>query len=210
MVFLLCLLSITLISLIITVILIKARIIIEIENLRIKSNKKIYINDNYKIIFKIKIFNKIPIIKFNLDKDRLTLKINKIKNKKEFSEKKNKFIKDKIKKEIIKIITDIKINKLNLKIKIGTENAFFTSMIIPIISSIISIILMKKITNVEKQKYIVEPIYLNQNILEILISGIFEMKMIHIINIIYILIKKEGVKKNERTSNRRPYDYGYE
>ncbi len=210
MVFLLCLLSITLISLIITVILIKARINIEIENLRIKSNKKIYINDNYKIIFKIKIFNKIPIIKFNLDKDRLTLKINKIKNKKEFSEKKNKFIKDKIKKEIIKNITDIKINKLNLKIKIGTENAFFTSMIIPIISSIISIILMKKITNVEKQKYIVEPIYLNQNILEILISGIFEMKMIHIINIIYILIKKEGVKKNERTSNRRTYDYGYE
>ena len=113
-------------------------------------------------------------------------------------------------KEIIKNITDIKINKLNLKIKIGTENAFFTSMIIPIISSIISIILMKKITNVEKQKYIVEPIYLNQNILEILISGIFEMKMIHIINIIYILIKKEGVKKNERTSNRRTYDYGYE
>lgn len=210
MVFLLCLLSITLISLIITVILIKARINIEIENLRIKSNKKIYINDNYKIIFKIKIFNKIPIIKFNLDKDRLTLKINKIKNKKEFSEKKNKFIKDKIKKEIIKNITDIKINKLNLKIKIGTENAFFTSMIIPIISSIISIILMKKITNVEKQKYIVEPIYLNQNILEILISGIFEMKMIHIINIIYILIKKEGVKKNERTSNRRTYDDCYE
>ncbi|MFR5312918.1 MAG: hypothetical protein ACLTGH_00600 [Clostridia bacterium] len=120
-------------------------------------------------------------------------------------------MKNKIKKEILKHFSDIQVNKLNLKIKIGTENVFFTSMIIPIVSSIISIILMKKITNVEKQKYVVEPIYLNQNILEILISGIFEIKMIHIISIIYILKQKEeGVKKNERTSNRRSYDYGYE
>lgn len=199
-----------LIILIVTIILTKARTSIEIENLRIYFHKKIYINDNYKIVFKIKIFNKIPILKFNLDKNRLTLKINKIKNKKEFPKKEESFIKNKIKKEILKNLTGIKINELDLKIKLGTENAFFTSMTIPIISSIIAIILMKKMTNAEKQKYIVEPIYSNQNILEILISGIFEMKMIHIINIIYILTKKEGVKKNERTSNRRPYDYGYE
>lgn len=210
MVFLLCFLLIILMLLIITIILISARASIEIENLKININKKIYINDNYKIIFKIKIFNKIPLLKFNLDKDKLNLKRNKMRKKKEFLKKEENFIKDKIKKEILKNITDIKINELNLKIKLGTENAFFTSMIVPIISSIISIILMKKMTNVEKQKYIVEPIYLNQNILEILISGIFEMKMIHIINIIYILTKKEGVKKNERTSNRRSYDYGYE
>lgn len=210
MVFLLCFLLIILMLLIITIILISARASIEIANLRININKKIYINDNYKIIFKIKIFNKIPLLKFNLDKDKLNLKRNKMRKKKEFLKKEENFIKDKIKKEILKNITDIKINELNLKIKLGTENAFFTSMIVPIISSIISIILMKKMTNVEKQKYIVEPIYLNQNILEILISGIFEMKMIHIINIIYILTKKEGVKKNERTSNRRSYDYGYE
>ena len=60
------------------------------------------------------------------------------------------------------------------------------------------------------KKYIITPLYFNQNIVNIEISGIFEIKMIHIINIIYILNKKEGVKKNERTSNRRSYDYSYE
>ena len=209
MVFLLCLLTIILIVLIITIIIAKAKISIEVKNLKIKANKKMYISDDYKIIFKIIILNKIPILKLNLNNEELVLERNKRINKKGLKEE--SFLKNKIKKEILKHFSDIQVNKLNLKIKIGTENAFFTSMIIPIISSIISIILMKKITNVEKQKYVVEPIYLNQNILEILISGIFEMKLIHIINIIYILKQKEeGVKKNERTSNRRSYDYGYE
>lgn len=209
MVFLLCLLTIILIVLIITIIIAKAKISIEVKNLKIKANKKMYISDDYKIIFKIIILNKIPILKLNLNNEELVLERNKRINKKGLKEE--SFLKNKIKKEILKHFSDIQVNKLNLKIKIGTENAFFTSMIIPIISSIISIILMKKTTNVEKQKYVVEPIYLNQNILEILISGIFEMKMIHIISIIYILKQKEeGVKKNERTSNRRSYDYGYE
>ena len=208
MVFLLCLLTILLIVLIITIIIAKAKISIEVKNLKIKANKKMYISDNYKIIFKIIILNKIPILKFNLNNEKLVLERNKRINKKGLKEE--SFLKNKIKKEILKHFSDIQVNKLNLKIKIGTENAFFTSMIIPIISSIISIILMKKITNAEKQKYIVEPIYLNQNILEILISGIFEMRMIHIINIIYVLNKERKVNKHERTSNRRSYDYGYE
>ncbi len=204
LVFLLCLLTILLIVLIITIIIAKAKISIEVKNLKIKANKKMYISDNYKII----ILNKISILKFNLNNEKLVLERNKRINKKGLKEE--SFLKNKIKKEILKHFSDIQVNKLNLKIKIGTENAFFTSMIIPIISSIISIILMKKITNAEKQKYIVEPIYLNQNILEILISGIFEMKMIHIINIIYVLNKERKVNKHERTSNRRSYDYGYE
>ena len=209
MVFLLCSLTIILIVLIITIIITKAKISIEVKNLKIRADKKMYISEDYKIIFKIIILNKIPILKFNLNNEKLILKRNKKIKKKGLKEE--SFLKNKIKKEFIKHFSDIQVNKLNLKIRIGTENAFFTSMIIPIVSSIISIILMKKITNVEKQKYIVEPIYLNQNILEILISGIFEMKLIHIINIIYILKQKEeGVKKNERTSNRRSYDYSYE
>ena len=209
MVFLLCFLSTILIVFIIVIIITKSKMSIEVKNLKIKANKKIYMNDNYKIIFKIIIFNKIPILKFILNNEKLVLERNKIINKK-ISKEEEKYFKNKIKKELFKHLSDIRINKLNLKIKIGTENAFFTSMIIPIISSIISIILMKKITNAEKQKYIVEPIYLNQNILEILISGIFEMKMIHIINIIYVLNKERKVNKHERTSNRRSYDYGYE
>ena len=66
------------------------------------------------------------------------------------------------------------------------------------------------IQNYKEQNINIYPVYNYQNLLNIEFSGIFEIKMIHIINIIYILNKKEGVKKNERTSNRRSYDYSYE
>ena len=58
-------------------------------------------------------------------------------------------------------------------------------------------------------KYNIKPIYNNQNLIIGEFSGIFQIKMIHIINI-YVLKRKEGVKKNERTSHRRSYDYSYE
>ncbi len=206
LVFLFIFLVTILIVLLSTIILIKANGSIEIRNLKIKFNKNLNINDDYEVIFKLKIFNKIPVLKLTINK-------NKIEKNKEFNSKKNLKIErnfSKYKKQILEKLKDIKISELNIKIKLGTENAFFTSMLIPIISSLIAILLRNKMENLKNETYLVEPIYLNQNILEILISGIFEIKMIHIINIIYILTKKEGVKKNERTSNRRSYDYSYE
>ena len=101
---------------------------------------------------------------------------------------------------------------MDLKIGIGTENAALTSIIIPIISTILAILLREKIKSKEEQFFIITPIYQNQNYLNIKLSGIFEIKMNHIINIIHLLLRKnkKGVKKYERTSNRRPYDYSYE
>ena len=74
----------------------------------------------------------------------------------------------------------------------------------------ISDLLKNKIKSYKTQKFNVKPVFINKNLLNIDFSGIFEIKMIHIINIIYILNKKEGVKKYERTSNRRSYAYSYE
>ena len=106
----------------------------------------------------------------------------------------------------------IEIKNINLKIDIGTENAIWTSIIVPTISTTIAFLLRKMVKRFENQIFIMNPIYKNQNLVNLFISGIFEVKMRHIINIIYFLIKKEkkGVKKYERTSNRGPYDYGYE
>ena len=87
-----------------------------------------------------------------------------------------------------------------------------TSIIVPIVSTVILFILHKKIKKFQNQVFTINPIYINQNLVNIYISGIFEIKMSHIINIIYILNKerKKGVNKNERTSNRRSYGYSYE
>jgi hypothetical protein len=117
-------------------------------------------------------------------------------------------------KKVFKAMKYFKVYVKNIKlyIDIGTENACLTSIIVPTISTIISIILRKKVKKFENQTFIINPIYTNQNLVNLYISGIFEIKMSHIINIIYILNKKEkkGVKEYERTSNRRSYGYSYE
>ena len=108
-------------------------------------------------------------------------------------------------------IRTAKIKEINLKINIGTENAALTAFTIPVISTFIAIFLSKQIKKYnDKQVFLVEPVYLDKNLLNIEISSIFQIKMIHIINTICIVNKKRKGDKNERTSNRRPYDYGYE
>ena len=108
---------------------------------------------------------------------------------------------------------NIGIKKIKLYVDIGTENASLTSILVPALSTIIAIILHKKVKKFENQKFQIQPIYSNQNLVNIDISGIFDIKISHIINIIYIFNKekKKGVKENnERTSNRRSYGYSYE
>ena len=194
----------------IIVLLVFSRIRIEVINFKFSSQTKRHINKDYKVIIKLCILKKIPILKVNITKTKLEkMKIKeKIKNIDfKIIQNKNKFDKNAV-KAIKK--SNININKINLNLEIGTENATLTSVIVPAISTILAILLSRKIENPKNQLFIIQPVYINQNLINIVFSGIFEMKMIHIINIIYILNRKKGVNKHERTSNRRSYDYSYE
>ena len=194
----------------IIILLVFSRIRIEVINFKFSSQTKRHINKDYKVIIKLCILKKIPILKVNITKTKLEkMKIKeKIKNIDfKIIQNKNKFDKNAI-KAIKK--SNININKINLNLEIGTENATLTSVIVPAISTILAILLSRKIENPKNQLFIIQPVYVNQNLINIVFSGIFEMKMIHIINIIYILNRKKGVNKHERTSNRRSYDYSYE
>ena len=191
----------------IIVLLVFSRIRIEVINFKFSSQTKRHINKDYKVIIKLCILKKIPILKVNITKTKLEkMKIKeKIKNIDfKIIQNKNKFDKN-----AIKAIKKSNIN-INLNLEIGTENATLTSVIVPAISTILAILLSRKIENPKNQLFIIQPVYINQNLINIVFSGIFEMKMIHIINIIYILNRKKGVNKHERTSNRRSYDYSYE
>ena len=196
---------------IIAVLIIFSKFRIEIINFNFSSEKieNRHINKNYKIIFKLYILKYLPIIKINITKTKLE----KIKLKDKMKNLDMKLIenKNKFDKEFFKTIKDIKytIKNINLRIDLGTENASLTSFIIPIISTIISIYLQRKIEKFENQRFIVNPIYKDKNFININLNCIFEIKMIHIINIIYILNKKRR-DENVRTSNRRSYDYSYE
>ena len=205
-------LFILLILCILLLIIVFSKIRIDIKKFEYCSANKKHINPNYYLQLSWIILNKIPIIKIKLNKH--TVKKLKLKDKfvdidvKMWEERK------KIDKETISIIKkiDFAIRKLKLKIDIGTENSAITSLLIPIVSTVISFLLRNKMKTKEEQTYIVQPIYKDQNYLNITISGIFDIKMNHIINVIYLLSRKnkKGVKKYERTSNRRSYDYSYE
>ena len=205
-------LFILLILCILLLIIVFSKIRIDIKKFEYCSMNKKHINPNYYLQISWIMLNKIPIIQIKINKH--TVKKLKLKDKfvdidiKMWEERK------KLDKETISIIKkiDFAIKKLKLKIDIGTENSAITSLLIPIISTVISFLLRNKMKTKEEQTYIVQPIYKDQNYLNITISGIFDIKMNHIINVIYLLSRKnkKGVKKYERTSNRRSYDYSYE
>ena len=167
--------------------------------------EKININGDYKLILRLYILGKIPIIKINITKSKLE----KIKLKEKIKNIDFQIIKGEknFDKRLLEIIKKIAIEYINLKIEIGTESASLTSILVPAISTIIAIILRKKVKKFENQTFIVNPVYKDQNLIKISLTGIFEIKKIHIINIIYIFIKKRRVEKNVRTSHRRSYDY---
>ena len=203
------------IILMIMIIFITIKIKFEIQNLKISTNEKSHLNKKYQIKIVIYTLGFIPILKIKLNNQKIKKIINNEKIKEKIKQQETKIIENKanIDKELITSLKNIKteVKEINLKIRIGTENASLTAFTIPVISTFIAIFLSKQIKKYnDKQVFLVEPVYLDKNLLNIEISSIFQIKMIHIINTICIVNKKRKGDKNERTSNRRSYDYGYE
>ena len=194
------------------ILIISSDIRINIENIKFTSYKlnKRHIQEDYKIEIKLYVLNVIKILNIKITKDKLEKSRLKSRFKNIETKLLNKDIKMNI--NILDLLKqlDIDLEKLNFKFQIGTENAAITSIIFGLISSLIPIILQNKIKDIEKQKIEIIPIYTNENILNIELSCIFNIKMIHIIYIIYILNKKRRDEKYVRTSNRRSYGYSYE
>ena len=196
----------------IIIVLIFSKIQVEIENFRLNlpKNKNKILNDTFLFKIKLVIFGTLPIINLKINREKLKKLENNLKDKK------IKLDINKIGKQITKEnINDAKklqmhIEKIKLKINFGTENTILTSFIVPIISTIWSIVLTKKRVKEEKHRLEINPIYNKGNLVNIVFEGIFEIKMIHIIKVICAKIKKRRVEKYERTSNRRAYDYSYE
>lgn len=171
---------------------------------------KFYID--YKVFFELLFLNKLKIFSIKIDKelvDKLKVK-EKVKNI-DFKQAKTNMPSKKDLKQIIKKL-QIRIDKLNLKAEIGTIDVILTSAIITILASIIGIGLARIIKRYNKEKYSYEiyPIYQNKNLIKVDLNCIIKVKMVHIISIIYLLVKKRRVEKHERASNRRSYDYSYE
>lgn len=204
-----------LIFLIIILMIITIRIKIKFKDFEFNSQNKEHLSENYKIEITIYTFNFIPILKLNITNKKIKKAFSNEKIRKKINEQKTKIIENRkeIDIETIREIKNIKIeiHEMDLNILLGTEDAAITAFIIPIISTFIAIVLSKKIQKYnDKQIFSITPIYINQNLINIEFSGIFQIKMIHIINTICIVNKKRRGDKDEPTSHRKSYDYSYE
>ena len=199
------------IAILINVIILLSKIQIQIKNIHFNSSKpKGKLDANYKIIIIVYIIKKIPILKINVTQSKLK----KLKLKEKVRQAEIDIIqnKKKIDKEILYELRKIKvqIKYWNLELLLGTEDAKITALIVGYLSIFLGIYLNKKISKHENKKFSIQPVYIGQNILKLIFEGIFEIKTVNIINIIWNLKKKERRNGNERTSNRRTYDYSYE
>lgn len=173
------------------------KIKMEIENLSISFKEDRIINKDYLFIVTVYLLQCIPIFKIKITKPKLE-KLN-LKNKIEKINNNKSINKDILK--IVKIIRPV-IKKIDLNVTFGTENAALTALICSTMKIIV--------TNILKRNVKIQPVFENRNLLNIYFEGIFEIKMIHIINNLYIYNKKRRVDKYERTSNRRAYAYSNE
>lgn len=191
------------------------RIKIKFKDFEFSSQNKEHLNKNYKIEIAMYTFKFIPIFKIKITNKKIKKALSNEKIRKKINEQKTKIIENRkdIDIEAIKEIKNIKIeiDEIKLDILLGTEDAATTAFIIPVISTLIAIFLSQKVQKYnDRQTFSITPIYINQNLINVEFSGIFQIKMMHIINTIFIVNKKRKGDKNERTSHRRSYDYGYE
>ena len=162
---------------------------------------------NYKIKLSFYLFGKIKIFSFKLNSERARKMYSKMNIEKFDIEKGRKLLTIKNINILKKLNT--RLDYLDLELDLGLEDAILTTELITLISTVISNILPhiigKYIPN--KYRYKIMPIYINKNAYYIKLNCIFQLKIVHIINIIYIYLKKGKSDKNEWTSNRRFDDF---
>ena len=179
---------------------------LEIKNLKIvlpKNQNKIT-NKNNKVSLKIYVLKKIKIAEINLKK--IDLKSDKVKKRiqKQFDE-------NKLNLDTIKLLNKVNyiIEKLDLKVYIGTEDPSITAIGVGVGYTIVSNFIGGKTISNKNIDYKIFPIYQNKNIFKLELDSIITFKMENIIDIIKLL-KKGRVDKNDRASNRRAYAYSNE
>ncbi len=210
MILVLILLGILVLLITIITLIIASTLHIQIKNLSV-SNMEPKNKSEYAIIFSLYLGNKIKWIWFKLNDKKIRKMYSKMQLEKLYFKKFRKDFKVKDIKQLPKL--QPKISYLNLDANLGVISPVTTSFLVATIASIISIALPYLAKSLNKERYIynIKPLYYNKNLYKINLNCIIEIKMVHIINIIFVFIKK-GRKKNEQstTSNRKSYAYSNE
>lgn len=154
------------------------------------------LNFTVDIVLKIGIYigRKIKLFEVYLDKEKLFKNKYVLKFKKENNLKKDiNIIKDEDIKNAIRKIK-IRLENLELKLNIGTEDAKLTAILIGILSTIFGILIPiiyynKNIKLINNFMYKLSPIFSNKNSLKLEIKGGLYIRLLHIIYILYVSLK---------------------
>ena len=230
MLIVLILLGIILLLLLLVILIVLSTLRIEIEDFRADNYKRNeHIVKEYFIFIRLYLFNKLKWFGIKIDKAKV-LKIKKgsllkyidnkmgIKRGEELNTLEKLIIKKRkelFNKETLKDVKGLKIyiSKLNFKLDIGTVSTVLTPFVVVFISSVLSILLTNGIENLEYSKcnYKITPLYMERNIFKIKVNCIINIKIVHIMNIIYFLAKKRRSDNEDgRTSDRRSHVYSHE
>ena len=168
-------------------------------------NRKI---NKFELVISLALFNKFKWLKLKLDKDRFS-KMNAKMKKNLFNKLLNSKILTQYKSINLNLIKEWKhifqkmdLEKINLNLKLGTEDASVTAYIIGVISAFTGILLSKRVS---KPTYLIEPIYRDKNYIYLSINCIIAIKLVHIINIKKNIKEKEVYQEHGKPSNRRSY-----
>lgn len=171
---------------------------------------------DYTICLEIQLWKRITIFKIAITKEKIKQLVKKIDLKKKVENTNFRKVKEELpsKRELREQFKklDINIEEFHLKLEFGTQDVIITSAILTILASLLGGVFARYIHHYEKEKYEYKmtPIYENKNIVKLFLNCIIQVRLVHIIRIIYYFIKKRKEnKKYERTSNRRSYDYSY-
>lgn len=148
-----------------------SKIGIDIKNLIIDTDAEEKINEDGKIYVYLLLFNKIKLFRKNVR--NIPMKDVKF----ETSDFEIKIFKNKdIKINYLELIQNINIDikNIDLNVKIGTEDAGITAILVGILAGILGII-------IKKPRYQILPIYANRNLLKINLNGIFTIYLMHYI-----------------------------
>ena len=173
---------------------------LQISNIKGKLKLKVILN------LSILLFNRVKILKITIDNKKIIkiLKSGKVNfSNVNISKESKKIIKKFLKSDAVMIET------LNINGYFSTFNNVLSGIIFSISNALIPILISKKL---ESSRYNNNVSFLNQNqnIINISINCIISIKIVNIINTLYLLKKKGGSDKYGKSSNRRSYAYSNE
>lgn len=152
---------------------------------------------NYAVIVSLHLLNRIKWFSIHLNDEKMRKLYNKMQLEKIDLKKIEKDFRWEDLKTIKKL--QIKLSYLKFKTEVGVESPVITAFLVSILSSFVAIFLPYLAVDMKKERYQYEvlPIYQNKNLYKIQLNCIIQVKMVHIISVVYNLYSSRKMTVKE-------------